>query len=91
VGKLFLNFISKGSLISESLSLLLQSSNCGPPKWMVPKGKELSGVIWYVLFGDLSQSEKLSEINPPLYSRSGFISVLYWFFDNFVNLYLLWA
>ena len=33
---------------------------------MVPKGKELSGVIWYVLFGDLSQSEKLSEIKPPL-------------------------
>ena len=31
-----------------------------------PKEKMLRGVIWHPIFEDLSQSEKLSEIKPPL-------------------------
>ena len=31
-----------------------------------PKEKMLTRVIWHLFFGDLSQSEKLSEIKPPL-------------------------
>ena len=57
---------AKGSLISESFSLQLQSLKKVPnhlPEHYPPKEK---GVIWYPFFGDWSQSEKLSEMKQPL-------------------------
>ena len=77
-------FTSKGSLISESFSFLFQSINYGRPKWMEWSLKgyiKLRGVIRYLLFGGLDQSGKLSEINSPLYSRSGFISFQYFIYS----------
>ena len=36
------------------------------PEHYPPKEKMLRGVSWHLFFGDLSQSEKLSKIKPPL-------------------------
>ena len=60
-------FQSKGSLISESFSLWheKQLPNHAPEhyvfRWIMVRG-----VICHHFLGDLSQSEKLSEIKPPL-------------------------
>ena len=44
------------------------------------KEKMLRVVFWHPVFGDLSQSEKLSEIKPPLvFSRERMVEVLIFF------------
>ena len=59
----------KGSLISESPSLWLKSSKNVSnhfPEHNPHKEKMVRVVIWQLFFEDLSQSEKFSEIKPPL-------------------------
>ena len=59
----------KGSLISEVLyfgpNLQKKVPNLFPEHYP-HKEKMVRVVIWQLFFGDLSQSEKLSEIKPPL-------------------------
>ena len=47
--------ISRGGLISESFELWLKSS----------KKEDAQAYVFAIYFGDLSRSEKLSEIKPP--------------------------
>ena len=59
----------KGSLISELFLFWLKFPKKVPSQYPVHyslKEKMLRMVIWHFLGGDLSQSEKLSEIKPPL-------------------------
>ena len=59
----------KGGPISESFTLwrtsLKKLLNYDPEHYP-PREKMLRVVIWHLLFGDVSQSEKLSEIKLPL-------------------------
>ena len=59
----------KGGLISESFTLWLTSLkkllNYDPEHYPT-REKMLRVVIWHLLFGDVSQSEKLFEIKLPL-------------------------
>jgi hypothetical protein len=59
---------TRGGLISERFFLCLQSPKKGAKtrELYPPKEKMLSIVIRHLFFGDLSQSEKLSEIKPLL-------------------------
>ena len=41
-----------------------------------PKEKMLRVEIWHLFFGDLSQSEKLSEIKLPLYKYSTYVPIV---------------
>ena len=62
-----------GSLISESFSLILQSQKKVPnynPEQLLFRWIVLRAVIWYLFFGDLGQSENLSEIKSPLKRES---------------------
>jgi uncharacterized Fe-S cluster-containing radical SAM superfamily enzyme len=65
-----LSIYSKGGLFSESFSLWLKSQKKKVPNYCPEhyprKEKTLRVVIWHPFFKDLSHSEKLSEIKPPL-------------------------
>ena len=65
---------SKCDLISESFSRWLQSSKKygkDYPEHLFFMWIVLRIVIWLPFFGDLSQSETLSEIKPPLANPGG--------------------
>jgi len=53
---------AKGSLISESFSIWLKSLKKKCQITTLFMWKVLMLVIWHLLFADLSQSEKLSEV-----------------------------
>ena len=59
---------NKGGLISESFSLSKSPKiSAKSVSWALStEEKILRRVIWYPFFGDFSQSEKVSEIKPPL-------------------------
>ena len=60
--------LHEGGLISESFSLLIKSPkmpNHYPEHYPLIKKTIIRG-IWHLLFGDLSQCKKLSEIKPTL-------------------------
>ena len=61
--------ITKGGLIWESFSLWLKSPKKEPnlyPEHLLLMWIMLKIMIWYLCFWDLSPSEKLSKIKPPL-------------------------
>jgi hypothetical protein len=59
----------KGALISESLSLWLTSPKMDSkslPRALSTQRENGQGTILAFIFGEVGQSEKLSEIKPPL-------------------------
>ena len=68
---------SKGGLISESFSLWLKSPNLSAKScpWSLFTYRNEGSVIG-THFGDLSKSEKVSEIKPPLVSDKNFSDLI---------------
>ena len=72
--QLTIQYVRKGGLISECFSLWHKSPQNKVPnhdskhllfRWIVAQDRDLAPFL-----GDLSQDEKLSEVNPPVYKHA---------------------